>query len=35
VANENPSSRILLAEDDPHIREILSFQLQRAGYDVI
>lgn len=38
MSNETPSStpaRILLAEDDPHIREILAFQLQRAGYDVI
>jgi len=35
VPNDNPASRILLAEDDPHIREILAFQLQRAGYDVI
>jgi diguanylate cyclase (GGDEF)-like protein len=39
VPNESPSpipqQRILLAEDDPHIREILVFQLQRAGYDVI
>ncbi len=30
-----PQQRILLAEDDPHIREILAFQLTRAGYDVI
>jgi len=35
VPNETPASRILLAEDDPHIREILAFQLQRFGYDVI
>jgi diguanylate cyclase (GGDEF)-like protein len=35
VANDTPVSRILLAEDDPHIREILAFQLQRAGYDII
>jgi len=35
VPNDNPASRILLAEDDPHIREILAFQLERAGYDVI
>lgn len=28
-------TRILIAEDDPAIREILLFQLSQAGYDVI
>ena len=31
---ETTIPRILLAEDDPHIREILALQLKIAGYDV-
>ena len=27
--------RILIAEDEPHLREVLRFQLENAGYDVI
>ncbi|HVP14427.1 MAG TPA: response regulator [Terriglobales bacterium] len=30
-----PESRILIAEDEPHLREILRMQLERAGFDVI
>jgi diguanylate cyclase (GGDEF)-like protein len=29
------TTRILIAEDDPAIREILLFQLTKAGYDVV
>jgi two-component system alkaline phosphatase synthesis response regulator PhoP len=27
--------KILIAEDEPHLREVLRFQLENAGYDVI
>ena len=27
--------RILIVEDEPHLREVLRFQLENAGYDVI
>lgn len=28
------SARILVAEDEPHIRELIAISLQRAGHDV-
>lgn len=28
-------ARILVVDDDPHIREVVSFALQRAGYEVM
>jgi PleD family two-component response regulator len=31
---ENSSYRILIADDEPHIRQILRFTLERAGYQV-
>jgi len=31
---ESQQSRILLAEDDGHIREVVAFALRQAGYDV-
>ena len=31
---ENSSYRILVADDEPHIRQILRFTLERAGYQV-
>lgn len=34
-APENSSYRILVADDEPHIRQILRFTLERAGYQVI
>jgi diguanylate cyclase (GGDEF)-like protein len=33
-APENSSYRILIADDEPHIRQILRFTLERAGYQV-
>ena len=33
-APENSSYRILVADDEPHIRQILRFTLERAGYQV-
>jgi len=33
-APENSSYRILIADDEPHIRQILRFTLERAGYTV-
>ncbi len=29
------TTRILIAEDEPHLREVLRFQLEGAGFDVI
>jgi two-component system alkaline phosphatase synthesis response regulator PhoP len=34
-APENSSYRILVADDEPHIRQILRFTLEHAGYQVI
>jgi two-component system alkaline phosphatase synthesis response regulator PhoP len=31
---DNSSYRILVADDEPHIRQILRFTLERAGYQV-
>lgn len=33
-APENSTYRILVADDEPHIRQILRFTLERAGYQV-
>jgi PleD family two-component response regulator len=33
-APDNSSYRILVADDEPHIRQILRFTLERAGYQV-
>ena len=33
-APDNSSYRILIADDEPHIRQILRFTLERAGYQV-
>ncbi|HET6347657.1 MAG TPA: response regulator [Candidatus Krumholzibacteria bacterium] len=33
-APENSSYKILIADDEPHIRQILRFTLERAGYQV-
>jgi PleD family two-component response regulator len=30
-----PKTKILMAEDEPHLREVLRFQLEGAGYEVI
>jgi len=30
-----PQTRILIAEDEPHLREVLRFQLESAGYEVL
>lgn len=34
LAQQNPSYRILVVDDEPHIRQILKFTLERAGYQV-
>jgi len=33
--NSNSTTRILIAEDEPHLREVLRFQLESAGYQVV
>jgi len=32
--SNRPKTRILIAEDEPHLREVLRFQLEAAGYEV-
>jgi len=28
-------AKILIADDDPHIRQLLAFALEKAGYEVV
>ncbi|MDH3198575.1 MAG: response regulator, partial [Candidatus Krumholzibacteria bacterium] len=34
IAPENATYRILVVDDEPHIRQILKFTLEKAGYQV-